>query len=182
MFARAPAATCRRTMPRYGIRIGAVADRSQRLGGAALHDRLGIVERLQQCWARRGISRGGRARKRPSVAPRPLRRPADARERLNARGQADAPDRQRSTTTGTRLGIAEQTNEIGRWRRSDDLRLRPRSRPQDHRRGRIGIAQQALILEPNDPSELLFPSDRPRTAGDGSVGCRGGGQPTHTRQ
>ena len=28
------------------------------------------------------------------------------------------------------------------------------------RRGRIGIAQQALILESKDPPELLFPGDR----------------------
>jgi hypothetical protein len=169
--------------PADGIRIGLVANRAQRLGGPALDDRLGIVERLQQ--------RGTRA----VVGDQPERENRhlpnldvgigqQRTERFDTFRQADTPDGQCRPAPYAPFGIAKQSNQIGRGRQCvHRLGLR-RGRLQERRRRRSGVAEYPLILETEDPPQFLFLRDLRRSnrrqwnddRGDRGRGCAGGGR------
>ena len=89
-------------------------------------------------------------------------------EVYNGIGEVHASECQRRAPADTPFRIAEQLQEIGGRGGRIHNRLITRGGA-EHRRGRrAGIAQQALILEPDHPGELLFPrNDR---GGRGSWG------------
>ena len=112
------------------IRIGAIADGAERLGGTSLHDRFCIVECLEQRGTRRGI--GQQPERECRHLPHfELFVRQQTSERLDRRGKSDTPGGQRSTTTDARFRIAQQTNEIRWLRRRDERRFRSRRRSQE---------------------------------------------------
>ncbi len=146
----------------------AVADQPERLGGPSGHCRVGIAERQQQRGPRRGIANQseGKGGHRTHLD---LGVFEQTQQRLHAFGEADAAHGQRGAMAHPRLLVREQADQIRGWRRRDNGRFEPRGRPQHGLRRRIRIAQDALILEPHHPGQLLLPGDHGhgRRRGDG---------------
>ena len=110
--------------------------------------------------------RSGRARTPPSAALRDRHPPSSAHQRRHAFGQADAADRQRRAAADARLAHRSSSRTrsgggggggggggaTGALRSREPEPAAAAAAPA-HRRG---IAQHALILEPEDPRHLLF--------------------------
>ena len=182
IFARAPAATCRRTMAamasasaRSPIAPSASAARPWTMGSgssSAFMQRRTCGGVGQQAERERGHlahfelfvrSAGASAVRLLQASPT---RPAASAARRRTRA-SESPSRRMRSDGG---GGATMCGSVSR------------GRPQDRRRRRVGIAQQALILEPQDPPELLFPTDnRECREAEAAVLARAGGGRRRTR-
>ena len=141
-----------------GICVSAVANEAEGLGGAPLQDRLRILERVEECGAGRPLPDQAK-RERRHLPHFDFAIVEQTRQRLHALSQADAPDRQRRATTDAGLVVAEQPDEIGRSRGSDDGRLALGGGSQHDLGRRVRVAKDALILEANHPAQFFFPGD-----------------------
>ena len=144
-----------------GIGVSAVSKKAESLGGAPLQDRLRILERGEEGGAGRALPNQAEGERR-HLPHLDLAILEQTRQRLHALSQADAADRQRRATTDAALVVAQQANEIGRSRGSDDGRLALGGGSQHHLGRRVRIAKESLILEANDPAQFFFPGDDDR--------------------
>ena len=85
-----------------GVGIGAITDRAQRLGCTSLHDRLRVVECLQQRRPRRGIGKQAK-RERRHLPHFELFVCQQTRQRLDRRGESDPPERPARLDAGRAL-------------------------------------------------------------------------------
>ena len=114
---RAPALRCVSTIRamRAGTGLGRLTDEAERLGGAALHPRIGIGQRAWSAPRRPRRRRSGRSRTPPSPAPRARRRwPARPGQRLGAGGQArpgPTPSAARRRTAPS-ASVSSATSEV----------------------------------------------------------------------
>ena len=149
-----------------GLRVRPVSESAEGLGGASLQDRLRILERVEEHGTGRALA-DQTERERRHLPHFDLAIGKETRQRLDAFRQPDASDGQRGTTTHASLVIAEEPDEIGRCRWSNDGRF-PLGRGSQHDLGRrIGVAKDALILEADDPAQFLFPGDDARNGRNG---------------
>ncbi len=155
-----------------------IAEETERLGGASLHERRRVGERRHEriarlCVAEESEREGGHLTDfRVGIGEQ-------RDERSGALGKADTSDRQRRAAPHACLLIRQQPHEIGRRRRQHDgRRLAPsRGRCRRGRDGRRHVAQHALILQPENPRHLLL-EGRPGGTGrrHGRAGTRHGAQ------
>ena len=74
-------------------------------------------------------------------------------------GKTHTSNRERRAASRAPFVIGQQAQQIRRLRRRDDRRTPGCRRYENHRRRRIRIAKDPLILEPQNPSKLFFPAD-----------------------
>ena len=136
--------------------IGSIAERPERVSRASLNDGVGVGERHGERRACRGVADQAKRERRHLPDLRLFIR-EEFRERFDGITEPHAAKGKGGATPDARFCITEQANQI-RWRRGcDDLGRPCRRRHEDHRRRRIRIAEDALILEPHHPSEFFFP-------------------------
>ena len=138
-----------------GRRRRGIADQPERLGRAAAHERIRILQRRDE--GRRGgavaeqaeAERGHASHVRVRVRERRL-------EERHAVRESGASDRERGATADARRGIRQKVRQIGRRRRRrrgrGALALHGRRRG---RRRRYDL-EDALVLELKDPAHLLL--------------------------
>jgi hypothetical protein len=97
-----------------GVGIGAVANSPKGLGGAPLEHRIRTLERLEQRRSRGSVAYQPEG-KRCHLPHFDLLVSKQARQRLDAVRQAHASNGECRAASRTRLGIAQQANEV-RWR------------------------------------------------------------------
>ncbi len=148
----------------HGVGIGSVTDHAQRLGGAPLHQRVHIAERHLERRTRGGITNQAK-RERGHLPHVGLCVGQQLRQRVHGLGQADTAKCKRGAAADAGFAVVQQPDQIRGRRRSDDRGLRARGGNNDDRRLRVGIADDALILQPDDPRQLVFVGDNRRLGG-----------------
>ena len=126
------------------------------------------VERL----ARAGVADEAE-RERRHLPDLGLRIAEQADERIDAFGEADAADRERRAPAHARFLVRQQAQRSAVSGGGGGGRCRPFATRRGRRDGRRGIAQHALVLQPEDPRHLLF-EGRARGGGRGRRGRRAG--------
>ena len=149
--------------------VAAIADQTQRLGGAPLNDWRLIREGRKKRRAGSGIADQSQ-RERRHLSDIHVRVGKALRQRLNTFRKADTANRQGGARAHTPVTIRQQSNQVGRRSGCGDGRFGGRCGPENRRGWWIRISQQALILEAHHPAYLLLPRN------DGGSGRRHGGR------
>ena len=153
--------------------IRTIAKHPERFCGTPLHEGTGVLQRREQRGTRGPIADQPEGECR-HLADLGLVVCESLRQGLHGLRQAHSPEREHGPSPHAGFVIVEQPDEIGRRWRRDHRRPIPRRRSEDERGRRIRIAQDALILQPHHPSQLVFPRDDGRLRERSRNGRAGG--------